>query len=561
MKQIITIICCFVLVSCSEKQAPNPKDLYEKYRNSVVLIKNEYFLKVSLDNGIELNFKQHGNKIIFFENEEEAYKNAAVSFGTGFIIDDQGKIATNRHVVYPEINKESIWIKIDAYMSDMQREIQSNIKKNQLEIEEVTDLYNNYYNELTYSETIALRDKHKDLINKNNELNQLLLITDYRQEKSSIDVINLSLGVVYDNTFIESNEDFDGCVRIKKSEDIDVDLAIIQLKSKRTPKHIIDYFDIGNIQTIPDLKMNDEVFMIGFNKGIGLANTEDGIKSQFTIGNISQDPSLKKIMYSIPTLPGSSGSPIMDKWGNLIAINFAKTFDYQGFSFGIPVNKLLALQMEDELNANNIAILEQKPKIKERKIEPLQEKSIIYSLLSQSSILNWKGRKPTGEHNGTVNISKGTISVYGDKIEKGEITFPMETIKVVDYGMNEEYKQKLENHLKGTVKGKERDFFNVTEYPYAYFLIKEVKLTSGINYLSGLLTIKGITNEVKAPVDINFDKDGGVLVIKSEAFQIDRTRWGVNYGSKSVFQGLKDYFIEDNIEVQFILKLKAEQFL
>src|SRR5690606_27786282 len=81
------------------------------------------------------------------------------------------------------------------------------------------------------------------------------------------------------------------------------------------------------------------------------AHTGNGIKSQFTQGTITQDPDQNKILYSIPTLPGSSGSPVIDEWGNLVAVNFAKTGDFQGFSFGIPSLALTNLY-NNKSNAN-----------------------------------------------------------------------------------------------------------------------------------------------------------------------------------------------------------------
>ena len=40
-------------------------------------------------------------------------------------------------------------------------------------------------------------------------------------------------------------------------------------------------------------------------------------------------------MYSIPTLPGSSGSPIIDERGNLVAVNFAGIVNTQSFNYGV----------------------------------------------------------------------------------------------------------------------------------------------------------------------------------------------------------------------------------
>ena len=64
-----------------------------------------------------------------------------------------------------------------------------------------------------------------------------------------------------------------------------------------------------------------------------------------TKGNITQEPQSQKILYSIPILKGSSGSPVLDNFGNIIAVNFA-TYgrdNRQGFNFGVPIKHLIQL--------------------------------------------------------------------------------------------------------------------------------------------------------------------------------------------------------------------------
>ena len=74
--------------------------------------------------------------------------------------------------------------------------------------------------------------------------------------------------------------------------------------------------------------------MSSFNLGPKLAITKEGIKSQINKGNISQKTN-DRLMYSIPTLPGSSGSPVVNLQGQLVAINFAGLNGTQNFNYGI----------------------------------------------------------------------------------------------------------------------------------------------------------------------------------------------------------------------------------
>ena len=79
--------------------------------------------------------------------------------------------------------------------------------------------------------------------------------------------------------------------------------------------------------------------MTSFNYGPLLAITESGVNSQFNTGTISQRTD-EKLMYSIPALVGSSGSPVVNKKMELVAINFASLEGTQNFNYGIKVKHL-----------------------------------------------------------------------------------------------------------------------------------------------------------------------------------------------------------------------------
>lgn len=166
-----------------------------------------------------------------------------------------------------------------------------------------------------------------------------------------------------------------------------------------------------------------------------------------------------------------------------------------------------------------------------------------------SSQISWVGRKPGGVHSGTLKLQRGYFEFSGQEMVGGRVIFNMSTISDVDLS-DSESRVKLEKHLKSA------DFFNIAQYPTSDFVI--TKITSDTrkgsdNFtIEGNLTIKGITKSIAFPGKIVIsDKE---IVAQVGPIAINRTDWGVNYGSKSIFDNLKDKFIDDNIELTFSLE-------
>ena len=52
------------------------------------------------------------------------------------------------------------------------------------------------------------------------------------------------------------------------------------------------------------------------------------------------------LLYRIPTVQGSSGSPIIDAYGKFVGVNFAKQNGYDNFNFGIPAKQVVSFYNE-----------------------------------------------------------------------------------------------------------------------------------------------------------------------------------------------------------------------
>ncbi len=90
-----------------------------------------------------------------------------------------------------------------------------------------------------------------------------------------------------------------------------------------------------------------------------------------------------------------------------------------------------------------------------------------YLVDTAATVIEWMGEKPTGQHHGTIDVSEGSFTYKDSIIESGSFKIDMKSISVLD--LEGDQKANLENHLKGTVEGKEGDFFNVNKFPQATF--------------------------------------------------------------------------------------------
>jgi polyisoprenoid-binding protein YceI len=179
--------------------------------------------------------------------------------------------------------------------------------------------------------------------------------------------------------------------------------------------------------------------------------------------------------------------------------------------------------------------------------------STTYVVDTQASVIEWIGSKPAGKHNGTINLKSGEFAVKNDSIQSGKFVINMNSIVVTDLKSGDG-KEDLEIHLKGTGdKEGEDHFFNVGKFPEGMFEITSITSKNEKAIVNGNLTLKGITKPVTFPSTVAYG--GNHMTLTSDSFQINRTHWNINYASKSIFDDLKDKFVNDEIEL--VVKLKA----
>jgi hypothetical protein len=151
---------------------------------------------------------------------------------------------------------------------------------------------------------------------------------------------------------------------------------------------------------------------------------------------------------------------------------------------------------------------------------------VSYQVLGDKSLLTWVGSSVLKKEKGTIEIYDGSLDILEGNLT-GVISFDMNSIK-------SEAGEGLDNHLKND------DFFAADRY-----LISELVIDSyqgGTLY--GELTIKGIPQPVS--FDVNLEVQEGSLLIEGFV-DIDRTLWGIEYNSSTVFGNLGDKAINDSL--------------
>lgn len=351
----ITLTICIapLLSSCSWFHKKTIEELYSEQKSGVVLIYNKFYYSARV-NDIEVYFTgiENNNFTNLSADEADAKANAQVLNGTGFFIDENGTILTNRHVAYPALDEREIAETYKKLINSLRILYEFSMDQLSDQFDSLNEEKSTYYDydqfgfEYCTNETRVqeienekdqLRSNYQDLKEKIETLPTHIMPSDIRIETVT------EIGIAYNDTHVVNEDDLlrnNGCVITKVSKDKNVDLATIQLKNEKTPddKYV---FDLSYNDKIPQTQIGEPLYMIGYNAGLLLGTTSKGIQSQLNKGNISQEPDGERLLYSIPAIGGSSGSPVLNDKGQVIAVNFAKMNGTEMFTFGIPMNKVL----------------------------------------------------------------------------------------------------------------------------------------------------------------------------------------------------------------------------
>lgn len=176
----------------------------------------------------------------------------------------------------------------------------------------------------------------------------------------------------------------------------------------------------------------------------------------------------------------------------------------------------------------------------------------VYKLDAQASKVAWKGTKKMGSaHTGHISVKEGEVTTdKKNQITAGSVVIDMATISNEDLKDSPDYQKKLVGHLSS------EDFFNVPKFPTSTFKITSVKPGKAKDEMivKGDLTMIGVTHPVEFSAKVKVDKD---TLTGTGKLEIDRTKWGLKYGSGNFFKELAgDKIINDKFELDLNLVAK-----
>lgn len=168
--------------------------------------------------------------------------------------------------------------------------------------------------------------------------------------------------------------------------------------------------------------------------------------------------------------------------------------------------------------------------------DPIQTKIAL-----KSSYIFWEGANSFTRHRGTVKLKSGDLTIQNKILISGEFAIDMTTIH------SREGIKGLEEHLKSA------DFFEVEKYPTSKFVITNVVQHYNKVVMTGDITIKGVTKSVSIKGQIL--ENDKAYILRSEVFKLNRTQFNIKYMSKSFLKNLKDFFINDEVDMSFSVRV------
>ncbi|MCH2194668.1 YceI family protein [Kordia sp.] len=174
--------------------------------------------------------------------------------------------------------------------------------------------------------------------------------------------------------------------------------------------------------------------------------------------------------------------------------------------------------------------------------QKITSEAVKYKVDTEKTVVTWKGSKVIGgSHDGTMKVSKGTFAMKDGKLESGNFLIDINSLTVLDIPADDNGNASLKKHLLSD------DFFDAEKYGNAAFSVTGVSEKEGKTMIEGNLTLKGVKKNISFPAKVSVEGDKAMII--SEVFTINRTDFGMKYGSSSFTDTFKNKAISDDVEL------------
>ena len=292
----------------------------DQVRPGVVYVRAAYHYEVSVEDNPFT--KSEDKKLLVKTTPALPYQ------ATAFFIDEEGRLATNRHVAVPWEDTNN-----DTGIAESLRQAYKEWLLDQLDVQDIQFLFTagivDAINKLQKTEL------GRAVLNNSDNINQArAILNTIMNSKVEIGGKIDFITVGYPGNNYTHEDDFERCYVVAESGDKNIDIAILQMNNKKTPTDVLNGKTKGgkNIVILDPSKaleetlvpMKDQYCLIGYPQGLawGLDDTSHSLEPSIRQTQCVKQPSRYNFELNADTYGGSSGSPVFDNNGNLVGILF-----------------------------------------------------------------------------------------------------------------------------------------------------------------------------------------------------------------------------------------------